>query len=135
MMRKVKIKKVKGKLYTSNFSKIRKHDSCIRISVARFNPNWLRKDDYDLWFEDLAPEIELLTKIKKKEIDWAEYVKIYKEQLRQEPAQNQLYKLKFLLDEGIDVCIYCYEASDNPECHRHIISEVFSNLGYHVTEI
>lgn len=123
---------MKGTLYTSYFAKLNKGIG-IKISIARYNPKWLKPTDLDYWFKDLAPEKQLLNDYKYKGLSWEKYVLRYNSQINiKKPLQYFL--LKRLLDNGKDVTIYCHEGS-NDNCHRHLLSNMFSELGYNVEEI
>lgn len=129
---------MRGTLYTSYFAKI-KQGRGFKISVARFNPKWLDKNDIDNWFRDLAPSIDLLNDYKNNRISWEEYTERYNEYLSEgyitNPMINKMFHtIENILNNGEDVTIYCYEkSSDN--CHRHLIGNIFSGLGYEVKEI
>ena len=118
-----------GKLYTSYFAKLKKEVG-FKISIARFNPSWLKEGYIDCWFKDLAPSKELLNDYKYKGIDWIEYTERYKNEV----LVDNLNKLLILLDSGQDVTVYCYEKSTD-NCHRHILGNIIKNLGYEVEEI
>lgn len=124
-----------GTLYTSYFAKLKKGVG-IKISIARYNPKWLKNDDIKGTLVNLAPNRELLNDYKYKGISWNEYTKRYKKQIEtfDRDIQGDLYTLKTLLNNGEDVTIYCYEkSSDN--CHRHILGDIFKEMGYEVKEI
>lgn len=125
---------MKGKLYTSYFAKLNKGIG-IKISIARFNPKWLKPTDLDYWYKTLAPKIQLLNDYKYKGISWDEYTQRYMNYLAfDEESKAELNKLKQLLNSGQDVTVYCYEKpSDN--CHRHLVGSIFRDLGYEVEEI
>jgi uncharacterized protein YeaO (DUF488 family) len=124
-----------GTLYTSYFAKLKKGIG-VKISIARYNPKWLKNDDIKGTLISLAPSRELLNDYKYKGISWDEYTERYEKQIR-EFDRDVLAELSFLvnlLDEGQDVTIYCYEKpSDN--CHRHILGDIFKEMGYEVKEI
>lgn len=125
---------MKGKLHTSYFSKIKKGEG-VKISIARYNPKWLKPGDIDLWFEDLAPSTTLLNDYKHKGISWSEYTERYLYDIcHTEKTKNCFIKLGDILDSGKDVTIYCYEKPSN-NCHRHILGSIFKCNGYEVKEI
>lgn len=119
----------KGKLHTSYFSKI-KYGKGIKISVARYNPKWLDNKYIDDWFLELAPSKDLLKDYKDNRITKDEFRKRY----LKEQNMATINRLKKLLNNGQDVTIYCYEKPAD-FCHRHIIGELFRNMGYEVEEI
>lgn len=123
---------MKGILYTSNFAKI-KNAKGIIISVARFNPKWLPKDKY-IWFKNLAPSKDLLKNYKDNKIDWEEYIPIYYEGLNNLFSKYEIHKIKKYLNSGQDVTILCYERSED-NCHRHLLANLFKDLGYYIEEI
>jgi uncharacterized protein YeaO (DUF488 family) len=124
-----------GTLYTSYFAKLKKGIG-VKISVARYNPKWLNGNDIRGTLISLAPNRELLNDYKYKDISWNEYTERYIRQIKEfdRDVQGDIYALKTLLNDGEDVTIYCYEKpSDN--CHRHILGDIFKEMGYDVKEI
>lgn len=126
---------MKGTLYTSYFSKI-KQGKGIKLSVARYNPKWLKEGDIQGTLINLAPNKELLNKYKYKGLTWDEYTQEYYKQLStyNRDIQADLYALETLLNVGEDVTIYCYEKSTD-NCHRHLLAKLFKDKGFEVEEI
>ena len=126
---------MKGTLYTSYFAKI-KQGKGIKLSIARYNPKWLKEGDISGTLINLAPNKELLNKYKYKGLTWEEYTKEYYKQLNtyDRNVQADLYALETLLSNGQDVTIYCYEKS-NDNCHRHLLGKLFKDKGFEVKEI
>lgn len=127
-----------GTLYTSYFARI-KQGKGIKLSVARFNPKWLKDGDIDEWFKDLAPSVSLLNDYKNGKCNWDGYTIRYNKELRDgylsDARVNRMIEtIRSMLHNGKDVTIYCYEkSSDN--CHRHLIGELFTEMLYEVKEI
>lgn len=126
---------MKGTLYTSYFSKI-KQGKGIKLSVARYNPKWLKEGDIEGTLINLAPNKVLLNKYKYKGLTWDEYTQEYYKQLSNynRDVQADLYALENLLNTGEDVTIYCYEKSTD-NCHRHLLAKLFKDKGFEVEEI
>lgn len=126
---------MKGILYTSYFSKI-KQGKGIKLSVARYNPKWLKEGDIEGTLINLAPNKALLNKYKYKGLTWDEYTQEYYKQLStyNRDIQADLYALETLLNVGEDVTIYCYEKSTD-NCHRHLLAKLFKDKGFEVEEI
>lgn len=126
---------MKGTLYTSYFSKI-KQGKGIKLSVARYNPKWLKEGDIEGTLINLAPNKVLLNKYKYKGLTWDEYTQEYYKQLSNynSDVQADLYALETLLNTGEDVTIYCYEKSTD-NCHRHLLAKLFKDKGFEVEEI
>lgn len=126
---------MKGTLYTSYFSKI-KQGKGIKLSVARYNPKWLKEGDIEGTLINLAPNKVLLNKYKYKGLTWDEYTQEYYKQLLNynRDVQADLYALENLLNTGEDVTIYCYEKSTD-NCHRHLLAKLFKDKGFEVEEI
>lgn len=125
----------KGILYTSYFAKINKGKG-IKLSVARYNPKWLKKGDIEGTLINLAPSKELLNKYKYENLSWDKYTEYYLDQINtyDRNVQADLHTLTTLLNQGHDVTVYCYEKS-NDNCHRHILGEKFRSMGFDVEEI
>lgn len=126
---------MKGTLYTSYFAKI-KQGKGIKLSIARYNPKWLKESDISGTLINLAPNKELLNKYKYKGLTWEEYTKEYYKQLNtyDMDVQADLYALETLLNNGGDVTVYCYEKSSDT-CHRHLLGKLFKDKGFEVKEI
>ena len=126
---------MKGTLYTSYFSKI-KQGKGIKLSVARYNPKWLKEGDIEGTLINLAPNKVLLNKYKYKGLTWDEYTQEYYKQMSNynRDVQADLYALENLLNTGEDVTIYCYEKSTD-NCHRHLLAKLFKDKGFEVEEI
>ena len=126
---------MKGTLYTSYFSKT-KQGKGIKLSVARYNPKWLKEGDIEGTLINLAPNKVLLNKYKYKGLTWDEYTQEYYKQLSNynRDVQADLYALENLLNTGEDVTIYCYEKSTD-NCHRHLLAKLFKDKGFEVEEI
>ena len=130
--------KQKGTLYTSYFAKL-KQGKGTKISIARYNPRWLKSADIDCWYQELAPTRQLLNDYKYNGLNWTDYSLIYKDYISKGYISSlfirtQIDSIAKLLDNGIDVTLYCYEKpTDN--CHRHLLGDMFREIGYEVKEI
>ena len=122
----------KGKLYTSYFAQLKKGIG-IKISIARY-ANFALIKELDFSFKGLAPSDNLLKRYKAGDMSWQQYTELYTVEQHRDDFQQDFNKLKNLLDNGKDVTIYCYEGKYS-NCHRHIVSSMFKNLGYEVEEI
>lgn len=123
----------KGKLYTSYFAKI-KNGIGIKISIARYNPKWLKDNDISFWFKDLAPNEKLLKDYKYNGLSWDDYEKRYRNQIETDKMPQDLIQLISILDNGQNVTVYCYEKpTDN--CHRRILGDIIESMGYEAEEI
>lgn len=123
-----------GTLYTSYFAKFKKGIGD-KISIARFNPNWLNSNELFAWCDSLAPSKELLNDYKYKGLSWEEYTERYYNEIKNsEKAQQDISSISVHLINGHYVTLYCYEKSiDN--CHRHLLAEIFKEKGFEVKEI
>ena len=123
----------KGKLYTSYFAKLNKGIG-VKISIARYNPKWLKKGDINFWFQSLSPSKELLYDYKYNNLLWEDYEKRYRDEVGGHVLHGDMRALLNLLNSGRDVTVYCYEKSTD-NCHRHILGDIIRGLGYEVKEI
>lgn len=123
-----------GILYTSYFAKMKKGIGD-KISVARFNPKWLDKNELFAWYLSLAPSKELLNDYKYKGLTWEEYTKRYLKEIKEsEMSQTSFNNICNRLLNGYDITIYCYEKpTDN--CHRFLLAELFKQKGFETKEI
>ena len=125
----------KGILYTSYFAKLNKGIGT-KASVTQYDPKWLDFKKYNIKRSlGLAPSKELLYDYKYNNLSWSEYRQRYiREGLNNKYFQTDIKMIKYLLDKGENVTIYCYEKSTD-NCHRHIIAEIFREHGYKSKEI
>ena len=120
---------MKGKLYLRSY-----YDGIMEgvynINIARGNMSGIEDKRISL-----APSKELFNwfKLNKNKDNWfSDYKKVYLNQLsKNNIALNELSGIKYLLDEGKDVCIYCFCKNKNI-CHRGIIGDMFKKRGYEV---
>ncbi|HFD2052091.1 TPA: DUF488 family protein [Clostridium perfringens] len=132
---------MKGKLYLSYFAKL-KQGKGRKISIAQFNPKWLKEGDIDEHLKELAPSKDLLIDYKYRGLTWDKYTERYLKQLSsfyrykndQLQTRSDLDKLLEYLDNGEDITLYCFEKSDE-QCHRYILADVIKRFGYEVEEI
>lgn len=126
---------MRGKIYTSYFRIIDRGKGEL-YSIARYQPKWLNSYKVDYSLTALAPSPELLRDWKDKKITWAEYTRRYYLEFQTDILKQQaLDRLKKIIDSGQTVTLYCYESSDDPYCHRHLLMVILKNLNYDVEEL
>lgn len=121
----------RGTLYLKSYhTGVLKGGDVININVAR---GYMKGINYRLIH--LAPSQELFSWYRNNmnRKDWFDiYCKRYMNQFKTDPeAIRQINEIKHLLDEGRDVCIYCFCKNVN-KCHRGILGHLFSRKGYTV---
>ena len=107
------------KISTSNFKNIQK--ICNPVSICLFPPRGYRGHE----FKDLAPDLELFTKYKNKQIDKYEFEYIFLEKLHSKFEPKELIKIlqeKF----GNEMTLLCYEPKGE-FCHRHLVANFLSS--------
>lgn len=124
----------RGTLYLKSiYTGIMKGGDVVNINVAR---GYMKDIDYRLIH--LAPNKELFSwyQANKNQQDWFSiYCKRYMNQFKTDPeAIDSLNEIKHLLDQGHNVCIYCF-CRDVNKCHRGILGHLFSKKGYTVTAL
>lgn len=132
---------MKGTLYLSYFARL-KQGKGRKISIAQFNPNWLKEGDIDDHLKELAPSKDLLLDYKYRELPWDKYTKRYLKQLsnfyrykdNKLQTRSDLKQLLEWLDEGENITLYCYERNGE-QCHRYILADLIKEFGYKVEEI
>lgn len=124
-----------GTLYTSCYGRL-KDGKGIKIAISSTIPAKIIKGvHYHFWMKALAPSPELLDSWKKKEITWDEYLETWKdEHNKSKEAIKEFNIIIWLLKQGYDVTIYCYE-SDPEYCHRKIISDNIEKRGFRVRHV
>ncbi len=101
-----------------------------RILVTRFWPRWKKREELQLhsWVKDVAPSRELLADWKAKRIFWTQYVARYKDEMtHQVDAIDSLAAIA----ANETITLLCYEAEDDPHCHRHLLKEMLDNWDRH----
>ena len=120
---------MKGKLYVrSYYDGIM--DGVYNINIARGNMNGIEDKRISL-----APSKELFNWFKenKNKDNWFDdYRKVYLNQLKNNSeALKDLSEIKLLLEEGKNVCIYCF-CRKVELCHRSIIANMFIKKDFEV---
>lgn len=114
--------------WTSYYSNIRRLPPEIArgaVAISRTVPG----DGRLLRFEELAPPFALVKAVKKGQIDWAGYVRVFERDVLGQLNQDKVAaRLRELVPEG-DVVLLCYE-KDHTQCHRSLVSQWLSHGGY-----
>ena len=115
------------KIYTSYFANIRNIPSSIKpVAISLFVPNFYNGTRAT----ELAPSKEILDKYKSGNINEEEFKILYLDLLLEN--SNSLDKwVKYF--ENNEVVLVCYEGK-NKFCHRHILAELLTSLGFSVFE-
>ena len=120
---------MKGKLYLRSYYE-GKMENVININIARGDMSGFKNK-----MINLAPSKELFDWYLKNKntYNWFKhYRRIYLNQLKvNELALDDLSFIRDKLDEGYDVCIYCF-CKSFIKCHRNIIGDLFVKKGYSV---
>lgn len=121
----------KGRLILNYWSNWMMTENTYCASVAISSPprcRFLKKE-----YSGLAPSKQLRNAYKYDGLLWEDFVKEYLIQISQsEQAQRDLEDIKFRLDNGEDVTLFCWEK--NKKCHRRILGELFLGWEYVVKE-
>lgn len=116
-------------IYTSYFAKAKKlNDEYLVLGITRFPPKNFTNN-----LECIAPSRELLNKWKNKEVDEAEYEKIYLREINIYIDWFAEY-LRLLQEHNKHVVMCCYESSDK-FCHRHILARELNKRGFNIKEL
>ena len=116
------------------------HDSDgLRILATRFRGRGMPSDRYDVWMPSLGPSEELLEKVLKGRITWAQFTKAFQDELfedgpidkRSKTIKNhgQKFTLRLIkqLAETGNVTLMCHCDEDEQQCHRHILKKVIES--------
>jgi len=106
----------KPKLYTGNFSSMKKHKNKDIIDITRVQPRWLKGAKKET---RLAPKLNILMDYKKGIINDDDYIYEFDKVLR------KLLPIEIIKDILIDdkdkvLCCYC---TKDTFCHRHLVGE------------
>lgn len=127
----------KGILYTSYFANWRKwkHIDAFTVAICRKRPPYLNYDKEGIQeLLELAPSEALLRAYKNDLISEENFRNKFLDALDNIKSANTLHLIQSLLDKGVNICLLCYEHS-NDFCHRHIVSEIFDEVGYKTIEV
>ncbi|MBI2255344.1 MAG: DUF488 family protein [Proteobacteria bacterium] len=95
------------------------------VAKARFAAdNW-----YDVWYPELSPSADLVTKALKAETpkEWAVFERAYRAEMK-EPAANRTLELLAALSQHADFSVGCY-CEDEARCHRSILRALLKEHG------
>lgn len=116
-----------NKIYTSYFANLRNIPSSIEpIAISLFTPSFYNGKRA----LDLAPNKEILNSYKNGEINEDEYREMYLNLLS---SRSDSLSEWFDYFNSKEVVLVCYEGRDK-FCHRHILGELLSGLGFEVLE-
>lgn len=98
-----------------------------RIGTVRRPPRGVPKnrfaadDWYDVWYPDLSPSQDLVSKALKAESDaeWNAFVRAFKAEMK-EPGPSRTLDLLAALSHDADFSIGCY-CEDEARCHRSVL--------------
>lgn len=98
-----------------------------RIGTVRRPPRGVPKnrfaadDWYDVWYPDLSPSQDLVTKALKAESDaeWNAFVRAFRAEMK-EPGPSRTLDLLAALSHGADFSVGCY-CENEARCHRSVL--------------
>ena len=98
-----------------------------RIGTVRRPPRGVPKnrfaadDWYDVWYPDLSPSQDLVSKALKAESDaeWNAFVRAFKTEMK-EPGPSRTLDLLAALSHDADFSVGCY-CEDEARCHRSVL--------------
>jgi uncharacterized protein YeaO (DUF488 family) len=108
-------------LYTSSFFNKDTGQMPNNYSISRSQPKGFAYPE----LANLAPSKELLNAYKYNNLPWEEYTKQYNDYLERNKEQiiNTINSLES------DAILNCWEGSDNPKCHRHLLADWLNKNG------
>ena len=108
-------------LKTKSIYEAKEPSDGIRVLITRYYPRGIKKSHFDLWSRHASPETALLKRYKNGEIDWKEFSKEFKKQMRTSPeSKKAIEELMELLKKEKTVSLLCYE-KEGLNCHRYIV--------------
>ena len=111
----------------SIYDKSSKEDG-MRLLITRYYPRGVKKDRFDKWVRDLSPKPDLLKEYRAGSIDWPEFVKRFKLQLKtSEESIAAMKELFELTRRRKNITLLCYER-EGENCHREIVKERLVSL-------
>lgn len=105
-------------IYTSYFAKLKSLPPDIMpISICGKAPDWYKGCQY----KKLAPKYDFFMEWKKSH-DNDYYIKCFNEQVLNKLSPHMVVTELYVLSQGKDVALICYEKSDD-FCHRHLVAD------------
>ena len=96
----------------------------MRLLITRYYPRGVKKDRFDpQWVRGLSPSREILKAYRSGIIDWPEFVKRFKLQLK--TSEESIAAMKELLElsrKRKNITLLCYE-KEGQNCHRQVVKE------------
>jgi len=110
-------------------------DEGTRIGTVRRLPRGVRKerfaadDWFDVWYPDLAPSPELLTRARaaKTDKEWNAFLRSFRAEMNA-PAPRRTLDLLAALSHHANFSVGCY-CEDESRCHRSVLRELFTERG------
>jgi uncharacterized protein YeaO (DUF488 family) len=108
----------------------------LRLGTVRRPPRGVKKEDYgrlnyyDVWFPDLAPSQELVSRALSETFtdeQWARWAKSYRAEMRDVKTQR-LLALLAALSHQTDLSVGCY-CENEERCHRSVLREILREQG------
>ena len=96
-----------------------------RILISRLHPRGVKKSQYDQWFKELSPSMELVHEYKNGKISWKKFLSLYKSQISENSQSRELIKQLQKQSKIDDITLLCFEADGEP-CHRHLLREIIN---------
>ena len=117
------------KIYTSYFAKMKYlPKDIIPVSICGKAPDWYT----GLQYKKLAPKYDFFMQYKQDHNE-EHYNQCFQEQVLEPLSFSQVIAELETLSQGKDVCLLCYEKSED-FCHRHLVGEWIRQNGYSCVE-
>jgi uncharacterized protein YeaO (DUF488 family) len=114
-------------LSTKSIYEEKKSSDGIRILITRYYPRGVKKDRFDLWLCGASPTRQLLKEYKAGAIDWKEFSRKFRAQLKNLEESKEAINRIFELSRNSYVTLLCYE-KEGENCHRTIVKSVVEKL-------
>ena len=113
----------------------RANNEGLRIGTVRRPPRGVPKTRfasenwYDVWFPNLAPSTELLTRAQKAETqkEWDAFARAYRREMS-DPEKSRALDLLAALSHDTNFSVGCY-CEDESRCHRSVLRELLVSRG------
>ncbi len=97
-----------------------------RVLIMRYWPRGVRRDRIDVWLKDAAPSVGLVRAYRDGAIEWAEFARRYRSEIRDE-RPHVLRQLAELESEHGALVLLCSERIPPAEhCHRFELIDLLS---------
>jgi uncharacterized protein YeaO (DUF488 family) len=97
-----------------------------RISITRYYPRGITKDNFDFWYRDLSPSRDLLKSLKQGVVSRSVFFQFFCKDLRSDEKKLELCKQLAIESINKNITLLCFE-EEEIFCHRYYVKKICEN--------